>query len=48
MIELVKTLTGSPRPEGRCRVLVKYMYRCSKCGIIKPTIEEIKKHSCKK
>lgn len=48
MIELVKTYTAMPRPEGRCRVLVIYMYRCKKCGTIKPTLEEIKKHGCKK
>lgn len=47
MIEVIKTYTGSPRPEGRLRVSVQYMYRCKICGTIKPTKEEIKKHDCK-
>lgn len=47
MIEVIKTYAVSPRPEGRLRVLVQYMYRCTKCGTIKPTKEEIKEHGCK-
>jgi hypothetical protein len=48
MIEVIKTYTAGIESEGRVRVLVQYMYRCTKCGIIKPTKEEIKKHDCNK
>jgi hypothetical protein len=47
MIEAIKTYTSGVVLEGRLRVLVQYMYRCTKCGTIKPTKKEIKEHGCK-
>ena len=47
MIELIKTYYGSSRFEGKLKVTIRYMYRCTKCGTIKPTKEEIKEHGCK-
>jgi len=47
MIELIKTYYSCPRPEGRVKMSIRYMYRCTKCGNIKPTKEEIKIHGCK-
>jgi hypothetical protein len=47
MIETIKTYTSSPRFEGKLRMSIRNMYRCTKCGTIKPTKEEIKEHGCK-
>lgn len=46
MIELIRTFTGYPRPDGRVKITEAGAYRCTLCEEIKTTKEEILKHEC--
>ena len=46
MIEIIRTYNGIGRAEGRIKMTVAPMYRCTKCGDIKPTFKELKGNHC--
>lgn len=46
MIEVVRTFTGHTRANGQVKVTVRLMYRCEKCGTIKPTFKELVDAAC--
>ena len=46
MIEIIRTYNGIGRAEGRIKMTVAPMYRCTKCETIKPTFKELKGHPC--
>jgi hypothetical protein len=48
MIEAIKGYTGVDRPEGRIKMTLHCLYRCTVCGTIKMKLVELKKHECKK
>ena len=46
MIEVIRTFRGLDRGRGQVRVVQQNMYRCTLCGLIKPTKIELQKHDC--
>lgn len=46
MIEEIRTFRGKDRGSGRVIVVQQNMYRCTLCGLIKPTKIEFEKHDC--
>ncbi len=48
MIELIRTYTGVARAEGQLKMTLATMYRCTKCGNIKPSFKELKEEGCAK
>jgi len=45
-IEQIKTYTTTQNLNGTTKVIEVPMYRCKKCELIKPKLNEIKKHKC--
>lgn len=46
MIEVIRTLTGYTRPDGRAKVVEGRAFRCDKCELISTSYPEIKQHQC--
>jgi hypothetical protein len=48
MIEIIRTFTGEPRPNGQAKITEAPMFRCTTCGNIKPSFKELKTEGCTK
>jgi hypothetical protein len=48
MIEIIRAYTGVARAEGKVKVTEAPMFRCTKCGNIKPSFNELKQEGCTK
>jgi len=46
MIEAIKGYTGVARLEGRAKMTIHCLYRCTLCGTIKMKFAELKGHEC--